>query len=150
MRQNRKLFPPNFLFIYLLLAIILHIIFPIKIIVAGNYRLFGILFIILGIIINIWSDNLFKQEKTTVKPDEIPTKLITNGPFHISRHPMYLGFVLILAGIAIFLGSLSSFISPVLMFIILNTKFIPSEEEAMKRCFGQKYREYQNQVRRWL
>lgn len=150
MKKSKKLLPPNFLLIYLLLAITLHIVFPIRFILVGYYRLLGILFIVLGIIINIWADNIFKQEKTTVKPGEIPSALITYGPFHISRHPMYLGFVSILLGTSTVLGSISSFIAPILMFVTLRNIFILDEEKQMKKVFGKKYLEYQNQVRRWL
>ena len=149
MRKIKKLLPPNFLLIYLLLEIILYFVFPLWFIPIP-YRIVGILFIILGVVLNLWADNLFKKGKTTVKPDKIPTRLITNGSFRISRHPMYLGFVLLLLGVSILLGSLTSFTAPVLMFITLQTKFITHEENQMKKVFGEKYREYEKRVRRWI
>jgi len=149
MKSKNKLLPPNFLFIYLLLSIILHFLFPIRNIIS-SYRLFGFPLIIAGLVINFWADSLFKKNKTTVKPNEIPTRLIVNGPFSFSRHPMYLGFVSLLLGVSVLLGSFSSFISPILMFITLEKKFIPLEEQQMEKVFGNKYREYQKKVRRWI
>lgn len=145
----RKLLPPSYLFIYLLLGFALHIIFPIKNF-SSVYRILGIIPIIFGVTINLWADNLFKKKQTTVKPDKTPTFLIIDWPFSFSRHPMYLGFVLILLGVSITLGSLSSFISPMLMFITLERKFIPLEEQQMEEIFGNKYREYQKKVSRWI
>jgi protein-S-isoprenylcysteine O-methyltransferase Ste14 len=150
MKRKKSLEPPTFLLIYLLLALTLHFFFPIKDIISGLYRFLGVLIIAFGVVINLWADSLFKKEKTTVKPDELPSKLITKGPFRFSRHPMYLGFVLLLLGVAIILGSLSSFISPVLMFLTLEWKFIPLEEKQMEKSFEEKYLEYKNRVRRWL
>ena len=141
--------PPTYLLIYIILAIVLHFLFPIKKI-TNSYRFFGFLLILIGLMINFWVDNLFKKGKTTVKPDKIPLKLITNGPFHFSRHPMYLGFVLLLLGVSVVLGSLSSFIAPIMMLLTLEKKFIPQEEKQMEKHFGKKYREYLNRVRRWL
>jgi protein-S-isoprenylcysteine O-methyltransferase Ste14 len=149
MKNKKKFLPPNYLLTYLLLALFLHYFFPIKNFITP-LRLIGSVIIAFGIAINIWVNKMFNKEKTTVKPDETPSKLITSGPFHFSRHPMYLGFVLILLGISITLGSLSSFIAPVLMFFTLERKFIPLEEKKMEKCFGRKYLEYKSQVRAWL
>jgi protein-S-isoprenylcysteine O-methyltransferase Ste14 len=147
--KESPILPPTYLFVYLILAFIFHFFFPI-INTTNFYRYFGIVFIIIGLAINIWTDGLFKKEKTTVKPNKAPSKLITEGPFRLSRHPMYLGFVLLLIGIAIILGSLSSFVAPLMMFITLERKFIPIEEKQMEKCFGEKYLEYKCRVRRWL
>ena len=149
MKRKQSLQPPGYLLIYLILAINLHLLFPIKNII-GTYRILGVGFIVFGLLINLWADNLFKKEKTTVKPNEPPSKLITEGPFCFSRHPMYLGFISLLLGVATALGSLSGFIAPILMAITLERKFIPFEEEQMKKHFGKKYLKYKNKVRRWL
>jgi len=69
----------------------LHFAFPIKKIVAFPYSLLGIPLIIVGGGLNVWADSLFKKHRTTVKPHESPTALVTSGPFRLSRHPMYLG-----------------------------------------------------------
>ena len=63
---------------------------------------------------------------------------------------MYLGFVSILLGAAIFLGSLTVFIMPVVIFFILEKKFIPNEEKILEENFGEEYHNYKKQVRRWL
>jgi protein-S-isoprenylcysteine O-methyltransferase Ste14 len=93
---------------------------------------------------------MFKQKKTTVKPYENPTELLTSGPFRISRHPMYLGMVAVLLGEAILLGSLITLIFPVLFIIISELLFIPFEEENLEKFFGKKYGEYKKKIRRWI
>ena len=99
---------------------------------------------------NIWSDQLFKKSKTTVKPHEIPTILELSGPFRISRHPMYLGMVAILLGIAILLGSLVTSIFPIFFIILMEILFIPTEERNLKKIFGKEYLDYKKKVRRWI
>lgn len=93
---------------------------------------------------------MFKQKNTTVKPFEKSSGLITEGPFRFSRHPMYLGFVSILFGLAIFLGSITPFLAPMLMFVTLEEKFIPQEEKNLEKIFGKKYRNYKHSVRKWI
>jgi protein-S-isoprenylcysteine O-methyltransferase Ste14 len=56
----------------------------------------------------------------------------------------------ILAGIAILMGSLVMFAFPAVFFVIIETVFIPVEEKNLERIFGKEYDDYQNKVRRWL
>ncbi len=83
-------------------------------------------------------------------PYEIPTSLVTEGPFHISRQPIYLGMIFILLGEAILLGSLITFIFPVIFMILMEKIFIPVEEKNLETAFGEKYLDYKKKVRRWI
>ena len=142
--------PPTYFIISLLLSVGLHFVFPVKKVIYPPYTYLGIVFIIFGIVLNIWSDSLFKKKKTTVKPYENPAEIETSGPFRISRHPMYLGMVAILLGVAIVLGSLITFVFPVLFVILMEIMFIPLEEKNIEKVFGKKYLEYKKKVRRWI
>jgi len=133
MKENKKLLPPTYFIILLLLSIGL-----------------GFILIIFGGVINLWTDLLLKRKRTTVKPYENPTYLITSGPFRISRNPSYLGFAAILLGVAINHGTLITFLSPITFFILMELMFIPFEEKNLERAFGKEYIEYKNQIRRWL
>ena len=106
--------------------------------------------IIFGIILNIWADALFKKRKTTVKPHEKPTSFEISGPFRISRHPMYLGMAAILLGTSIILGSLISFLFPIIFIILMEIMFIRIEEKNLEKVFGKKYLDYKRKVRRWV
>ena len=63
---------------------------------------------------------------------------------------MYLGGVLILAGMALTTGNLAAFISPLLFFLVMHLMFIPYEEEKMESTFGDDYLKYKASVRKWL
>ena len=104
----------------------------------------------IGFILNIWADNLFKKWETTVKPFQKSSKLVTKGPFSISRHPMYLGMVLGLLGLNILLGSISPFIVVFLFAAALERQFIRFEEKSMMEAFGEEYSLYKSNVRRWI
>jgi protein-S-isoprenylcysteine O-methyltransferase Ste14 len=146
----KKLLPPTYLKIYLLLAIGLHFTVPIIKLIKPPWSFIGFLLIGLGIGLNLWADKLFKKENTTVKPFLDPSALLSEGPFRFSRHPMYLGMVIALAGIAMVLGSLTAFLAPLAFFITMEIIFIPIEEKAMENIFGQKYLDYKKRVRQWL
>lgn len=148
--KNRKIMPPTYFVSLLVLSIVLNLIFPFKKLVTPPYSYFGIAFIILGIVMNIWSDSLFKKIKTTIKPHEMPTSLVMSGPFKINRNPIYLGLVLILIGTALILGSLITFFTPIIFIIIINMLFIPMEEKNLENIFDREYADYKKRVRRWI
>jgi protein-S-isoprenylcysteine O-methyltransferase Ste14 len=148
--NKSKILPPRFFFLYLIAGLALHFIAPLVRFDNPWIRLPGIVIGIVGVVITIWTDQLFKINKTTVKPFEQPTVLVTHGPFRISRHPMYLGMTMILLGVAIFLGSLVSMAAPVAFVITMELLFIPFEEQAMHETFGEQYCSYSKGVRRWI
>lgn len=149
MKQS-KLLPPTYFFIFLLLTIGLHFILPIMQLIYAPYRFIGILLLGIGIWLNMWADGLFKKKSTTVKPYEKSSALILEGPFRFSRHPMYLGMVIALLGVATILGSLITFLVPIAFFVSMQIVFIRHEEKALEQTFGQKYLDYKKRVRSWL
>jgi len=146
----KKIFPPTHFYTYLLIAAVLHFLLPIKQIISSPYNFLGILLMVVGIILNMLADRIFKKLKTTVKPDQKPTALIDYGPFKISRNPMYLGMALFLAGEGILLGSVMSFVGVLLFVVAMENYFIPDEEKAMAVVFGEEYINYKKKVRRWI
>jgi len=148
--MKKKIMPTTYLLVLLLLSIGLHFVFPIKKIIHSPYTYLGIIFIIFGSILNIWADNMFKKSKTPVKPHETPTSLEVSGPFRISRHPMYLGGVAILLGAAVIMGSIITFVFPILFLILMEIIFIPFEEKNLERVFGEKFLDYKKKARRWF
>ena len=142
--------PPTYFLVMLILSIILCLVFPAGRILFPPYAYFGFFLIAFGIVVNLWADLIFKREKTTVRPDETPKNLVTSGPFCLSRHPMYLGMAAILLGVAIVHGVLVSFLFPLLFVVLIEIKFIPTEERNLEKAFGKHYLEYEKKVRRWI
>ena len=118
--------------------------------IHAPYTYLGLGVIILGVFLNIWSTKLLREKKTTVNFDETPNKLVETGPFNISRNPIYLSGFILLVGIAILLGSAITFIFPLLLLLIMDRLYIPSEEKSLEQTFGQQYLAYKQRVRRWI
>jgi protein-S-isoprenylcysteine O-methyltransferase Ste14 len=148
--MRQKIMPPTYFFALLLLSIALHFILPVAQLIYLPYRYLGIVLIAFGAVVNVWTDSLFKNNKTTVKPYENPTELITSGPFRLSRHPMYLGMAAVLLGVAILLGSLIAFVFPIIFVILLELLFIPFEEKNLQQAFDAEYADYRRKTRRWI
>jgi len=145
-----KLMPPAYFLILLVLLIMLRFVFPVFKVINYPFTLLGIILISFGVILNLWADSLFKKSNTTVKPHETPTSLKQTGPFHISRHPMYLGMAAILMGSAVICGSLFCFLFPIIFIALMEIIFIPIEEKNLEFAFREVYIDYKNQTRRWI
>ena len=148
--MKRRILPPTYFQVLLLLSIGVRFVFPILKFIPSPYKYLGSLFIVFGIVLNLWADALFKKRRTPVKPHDTPTSLEISGPFRISRHPMYLGMTAILLGTAIILGSLIPFGFSVLFIVFMEILFIPVEEKNLEKVFGETYLDYKKRVRRWL
>src|SRR3989344_4970557 len=145
-----KLMPPMIFYGFILLSIVLNLFLPIKKLIVQPFNYLGIVLILFGLLIDVWAWMLFRKRKTTLNPYKKPLKLVNNGLFKISRNPMYLGMDLILWGLSIFLGSLITFIFPVLFVILIERLFIKFEEENLEKKFDKKYIGYKKKVRRWI
>jgi len=145
-----KLLPPIYLLFYFLLALVLHNFLPIKQIITGDYENIGWIFIGLGIFINIWAFIYFRKFHTTIKPYSKSDNLIDRGPFKFSRNPIYLGYILVLIGVVINLGSVATIVTPIGLFITINVIFISYEEKELDEEFGEEYIKYKKRVRRWI
>lgn len=103
-----------------------------------------------GIITILLAANLFQKANTPLKPFKKPEKLVTTGIYRFTRNPMYLGMVIILTGLGIFLGSLSAFLVIPLFIWAIHTNFILHEEQLLLNTFGKDYADYLSRVRRWI
>jgi protein-S-isoprenylcysteine O-methyltransferase Ste14 len=76
--------------------------------------------------------------------------LVDGGIYRLTRNPMYLGFLVVLLGWAIFLSKLVALL-PLPAFIFYMNRFqIQPEEKALAARFGQTFIAYKARVRRWL
>lgn len=119
-------------------------------IIQPPYHYLGFLLIILGLLLNYWAYQFFREKQTTIKPLAQPSSLITEGPFHWTRNPMALGLIIILLGVALLLNQTAALLMPLAGMLALQTFFIPAEEKILRKTFGQKYSDYQKRVRRWF
>ena len=149
--MNTKLLPPTVFYALLILSIASHFLVPTVTLIRPPYSyLLGVPLILVGAGLTIWADALFKKRNTPVKPMDLPVSFVTDGPFRITRHPMYLGMAAILLGVAIVLGSILPFVFPILFVALMERLFITLEEANLERAFGEDYRAYKQRVRRWI
>ena len=106
--------------------------------------LFGLALMITSIVLMI------RIAQSTVMPWDPSKNLVVKGPYRHLRNPMILGVTILLVGQALVLSSYGVAILAI-AFIIINTAyFILFEEPKLEERFGEEYRQYQDNVPRWL
>jgi len=146
----KKLLPPILFVLALLLMVVLDHILPIKKLIFPPFHYTGIVMFVCGFVIVIVGKGHFSKLGATIMTFYKPNMLVTDGLFRYSRNPMYLGFTLATAGVAVLLGSLSSLLVAIGFYIITDRWYIPYEENQMQMAFGESYATYCKTVRRWI
>jgi protein-S-isoprenylcysteine O-methyltransferase Ste14 len=90
------------------------------------------------------------SHKTTFEPGENPSSLVVECPYSYSRNPIYLGLLLVIAGVAITLSSLTALVAPLIFYLVVNSIVILFEEKKLLKNFGPSYESYRKSVRRWI
>ena len=78
-----------------------------------------------------------------------PTALIVDGPFRVSRNPIYCLFLLPIAALGIY-SLPAAFITGTIYVWMMNRLVICTEELALTKQFGDDYRHYAAKTPRWL
>lgn len=113
-----------------------------------NYAGWGL--IGLGLLLIAWSGVWFWRRKTPIEPHHDPKALIVEGPYRLSRNPIYLALVIILAGAVIGRGQPVCLILIPLFWGTLTRRFVLPEEERLRQTFGPEAEAYLARTRRWL
>jgi protein-S-isoprenylcysteine O-methyltransferase Ste14 len=98
-----------------------------------------------GLMFTIWARRRLGRNwsgSVTIKADH---ELITTGPYRVTRHPIYTGLLVALAGSAMVAGEVRGLIAFGIAFAALWRK-LKLEERFMHEQFGQAYIDYQRQV----
>jgi protein-S-isoprenylcysteine O-methyltransferase Ste14 len=124
--------------------------FPVQKIITSPFHYSGIFVGFCGLALAASGVFSFKKAGTAIKPFEPSTVLVTNGLYRFTRNPMYLGLVILLIGVASYLGSLTPYVVIPVFFLTMQQCFIKHEEAFLENIFGQEYLDYKDKVRRWL
>jgi protein-S-isoprenylcysteine O-methyltransferase Ste14 len=145
-----RLYPLAWLLIALFAIFALDRWLPLTELIPAPFHWLGMIFIIPGVLILLYSGASFIKAKSGLLPFSEATTLVTGGLYRYTRNPMYLGMVLFLLGVALYLGSLSVLIPVAAFGWIIDRQFIKNEEIFLAGIFGDEFKEYKKRVRRWV
>lgn len=100
--------------------------------------------IIVGAVVAAWATR-------TAGPVDLerPARLVTRGPYAVSRHPMYVAWTLIYVGVALVVNVLWLLVLLPLLGLLVHRE-ARREESRLEDAFGDAYRTYRRRVRRYF
>jgi len=99
---------------------------------------------------NGWALVAMARHDTALLPGGATTTIIRRGPFAVSRNPLYVGLLVLSAGLALLAASAWALVAlPVEWALLLWGAVLP-EERYLSARFGQEYDDYVARVRRWV
>lgn len=110
----------------------------------------GAVFIIMGVTLIVLAHREFAQHGQPTAPGIPTTNLVTSGVFSISRNPIYLGVVCLLAGVALAINLPWVLVLLLPSFVACHYVLIAPEEKYLIARFGDEYRVYKATVYRWI
>jgi protein-S-isoprenylcysteine O-methyltransferase Ste14 len=81
--------------------------------------------------------------------DVPPTRIVAEGPYGLTRNPMYLAHLIFTFGVAITLRSYVALAILVVRAIWFHRRVV-ADEARLTALFGAEYAEYKRRVRRWV
>jgi protein-S-isoprenylcysteine O-methyltransferase Ste14 len=110
----------------------------------------ALVLIIGGLLLDGMSAGLFRRLGTAVEPWKPSTALATEGPYRFSRNPIYVGFAITYAGLAVAMDSPVALVLLIPCLLVVDRFVIQKEETYLAAKFGGEYAAYRDKVRRWL
>lgn len=86
----------------------------------------------------------------TPVPFDAPRRFVATGPYRWVRNPMYLGALLVIVGVGLYLRSPSALLVGAFFVLLAHVFVLVYEEAALESAFGDDYRRYKASVNRWL
>ena len=146
-------FPPPLVFLgaIVLGVIVQHKAMPLSLVFARWLRLgAAVLILACGVSLVASARILFKRTGQNPIPWKPTPELILEGPYRFTRNPMYVGVTLFVIGLGLAVNNLwiSLFAAPALL--VVHFIAVLPEERYLAAKFGESYRSFLAQVRRYL
>ena len=106
--------------------------------------------IIVGLLFDGMAAGLFRRRGTAVEPWKPSTVLVIEGPYRISRNPIYLANGLLLLGLGGLFDNAWFFVAAPVAAFATDRLAIRREERHLAALFGAAWSVYVGRVRRWL
>lgn len=99
---------------------------------------------------NGWALWLFGRHQTGLLPGQATRALIEEGPYRLSRNPLYVGLLALYVGLALLAPTVWGLVLSPIAALLLHWGAVRPEERFLHERFGERYGEYTRRVPRWL
>jgi protein-S-isoprenylcysteine O-methyltransferase Ste14 len=147
---NVRIIPPLVYLAGIVIGLLATIWTPTKVVPNSVAWTVGGILIFCGAVLTGSAVFKFKDVGTTVRPDRAASTLVIDGPYNMTRNPMYLGLAFVYLGVAVAGQSVWALILLPVVLAIIQRRAIEPEEAFLEKRFGADYVSYKEMVRRWL
>lgn len=121
--------------------------FHVRIVSDGAGSSVGFLLLLVGGVLILWAQKTSNDLRKRPKPLQI--KDFEYGPYMYTRQPTNIGLVVLTLGFAFLQNSVALLVTLSISFLI-SRSFIKKQESILSDRYGENYRAYQNEVRKWF
>ena len=151
-RATVRIFPPAIPLATVLVGVMLQRLWPIRLGLPApeRYWLGGVLVgaAILGL--GLPAVVSIRRSEQSENPWRPTLSIVQEGPYRVTRNPMYLQMVIICIGFAVLLSNAWILaLTPVCALALKHLAILP-EERYLEEKFGETYLAYKRRVRRWI
>ena len=117
----------------------------------GGWRVpVGWALVLAFVVWNGWSLWLFARHETGLLPGQATLTVIQEGPYRLSRNPLYVGLLALYVALALLTTSFWGLVLFPVAVLLIWWGAIRPEERFLHERFGAGYDDYARRVRRWL
>lgn len=105
----------------------------------------GVVFLVPSTVFTLWARFTLGTMWSNMPEAKIGHQLRTDGPYRVTRHPIYTGMIGMLWG-ALLIDGFGAWVLLALVATAIILVKVPAEEKLMIQTFGEQYRQYQRRV----
>jgi protein-S-isoprenylcysteine O-methyltransferase Ste14 len=105
----------------------------------------GVLLLALSTVFTLWSRLVLGKMWASHAQIKVNHQLVTNGPYRITRHPIYTGILGMALGSTFSLGQGLIFLGFIVMLLFFLNR-VHNEEQMLSGIFGEMYQQYKRKV----
>jgi protein-S-isoprenylcysteine O-methyltransferase Ste14 len=117
---------------------------------SRSVALVGLVMMVAGAVLAIAGVLAFRRARTTILPFRAASAMVRDGPYRFTRNPMYVGMTLGYLGLSLAFNTAWPILLLPLVLVAMVKLVITKEEEYLEAVFGDDYRVFKRDVRRWL
>ena len=110
----------------------------------------GTLLMICALALEIWALTTLWKNRAPILPHRFPARLVTDGPFQLTRNPIYLGYTMLMVAFGLMSGNAWFVILVPIVAAITHAFAIQREELHLLSRFGFEFELYCQKTRRWI
>lgn len=149
-RPNTIPWPPLLFAGAAALALLTHWLLPLPFPEGGGLKLVGAAMAATAILIDVLAFAAFHRHRTTILPHRGADNLITTGIYGWSRNPIYLGNLLLVAGLGLCFGIWALVIAAPVALFLTRKLAVDREEQHLAHRFGTAWQDYAKTTHRWF